>query len=48
VLLTTRRDRALGAVDVSVHSNRTTRVEMRDRFLPRLREIAGQIRQSSA
>ena len=47
VLLTTRRERALGAVDVSVHSNRTTRNEMRDRFLPRLREIARQIQQSS-
>jgi IclR family pca regulon transcriptional regulator len=47
VLLTTRRERALGAIDVSVHSNRTTRNEMRDRFLPRLREIARQIQQSS-
>ncbi len=47
VLLTTRRDRPLGAIDVSVHSNRTTRIEMRDRFLPRLQEIAREIRQSS-
>jgi IclR family pca regulon transcriptional regulator len=47
VLLTTRRGRAIGAIDVSVHSNRTTRNEMRDRFLPRLREIALQIQQST-
>ena len=47
VLLTTRRGRVLGAIDVSVHSNRVTRNEMRDRFLPRVREIGTRIRQST-
>ena len=47
VILTTRRDRAVGAIDVSAHANRTTRNEMRDRFLPRLRDIARQIAQST-
>lgn len=43
VALTTRRERLISAVDVSAHANRTTRNEMRERFLPRLREIARQI-----
>jgi IclR family pca regulon transcriptional regulator len=43
VALTTRRDRPIGAIDVSAHANRTTRNEMRERFLPRLREIARQV-----
>lgn len=47
VIVTTRRDRAIGAIDVSAHANRTTRNEMRDRFLPRLREIARQVAQST-
>jgi IclR family pca regulon transcriptional regulator len=46
VILTTRRDRVMGAIDVSAHANRTTRNEMRDRFLPRLRDIARQMAQS--
>ena len=47
VSLTTRRNRSIGAVDVSVHASRTTRNEMRDRFLPRLRDIARQLAQST-
>ena len=43
VALTTRRERPIGAIEVSAHANRTTRNEMRERFLPRLREIARQI-----
>jgi IclR family pca regulon transcriptional regulator len=43
VALTSRRGRPIGAVNVSAHSNRTTRNEMRERFLPRLREIAQQV-----
>jgi IclR family transcriptional regulator, pca regulon regulatory protein len=43
VALTSRRGRPIGAINVSAHSNRTTRNEMRDRFLPRLREIAHQV-----
>src|SRR5580700_10914058 len=43
VALTSRRGRPIGAINVSAHSNRTTRNEMRDRFLPRLREIAQQV-----
>jgi IclR family pca regulon transcriptional regulator len=43
VALATRRGRPIGAIDVSAHANRTTRNEMRERFLPRLREIARQI-----
>ncbi|HLW93474.1 MAG TPA: IclR family transcriptional regulator C-terminal domain-containing protein [Roseiarcus sp.] len=47
VALVNRRGRQIGAINVSAHSNRTTRNEMRERFLPRLREIAGQIAQST-
>jgi IclR family pca regulon transcriptional regulator len=43
VALTTRRARPIGAIEVSAHANRTTRNEMRERFLPRLREIARQV-----
>jgi IclR family transcriptional regulator, pca regulon regulatory protein len=43
VALTSRRGKAIGAINVSAHSHRTTRNEMRERFLPRLRDIAGQI-----
>jgi IclR family transcriptional regulator, pca regulon regulatory protein len=43
VALTSRRGRPIGAINVSAHSNRTTRNEMRDRFLPRLRDIAQQV-----
>lgn len=41
--LRTRSQRPIGAIDVSAHANRTTRNEMRERFLPRLHEIARQI-----
>jgi IclR family transcriptional regulator, pca regulon regulatory protein len=47
VALVNRRGRPIGAIDVSAHSNRTTRNEMRERFLPGLREIAQQIAQST-
>jgi IclR family pca regulon transcriptional regulator len=47
VLLTTRRGRALGAIDVGVHSQRFTRVELRERFLPRLMDVAGRVRQAT-
>jgi IclR family pca regulon transcriptional regulator len=47
VALTSRGQRLIGAIEVSAHANRTTRNEMRDRFLPRLREIARQITQSA-
>ncbi len=43
VALTSRRGRPIGAINVSAHSNRTTRNEMRERFLPRLRDIAQQV-----
>jgi len=43
VALTTRRGRLISAIDVSAHANRTTRNEMRERFLPPLREIARQV-----
>jgi IclR family pca regulon transcriptional regulator len=47
VLLTTRRGRAIGAIDVGVHSQRFTRVELRERFLPRLIDVAGRVRQAT-
>jgi IclR family transcriptional regulator, pca regulon regulatory protein len=48
VALTSRRGRPIGAINVSAHSNRTTRNEMRDRFLPRLREISQQVALAAA
>jgi IclR family pca regulon transcriptional regulator len=38
-----RSGQAVGALNLSTHSTRTTRNEMRERFLPALRETAGQI-----
>jgi IclR family pca regulon transcriptional regulator len=38
-----RSGRCVAALNLSAHSNRTTRNEMRERFLPRLREVAQQI-----
>jgi IclR family transcriptional regulator, pca regulon regulatory protein len=38
-----RAGQALGAINLSTHSTRTTRNEMRDRFLPELNRIAEQI-----
>ena len=40
VPLVTRGGAAVGAINLSAHSARTTRNEMRDRYLPRLREAA--------
>jgi len=47
VALVDRLGRPIGAIDVGAHSNRTTRNEMRERFLPRLRNIASQLAQTT-
>src|ERR1044072_1055802 len=44
----TRDGQALGAINMSTHSTRTTRNEMRAQFLPELRAVADQISQSVA
>jgi IclR family pca regulon transcriptional regulator len=41
-----RHGEAVAALNVSTHSTRTTRNEMRERFLPRLKAVAGQISQA--
>ncbi len=41
-----RHGEAVAALNISTHSTRTTRNEMRDRFLPRLRAMAAQISQA--
>jgi IclR family pca regulon transcriptional regulator len=46
VPLIDRHGQAVGAVNLSTHSTRTTRNEMRDRFLPELKAIAAQIEPS--
>jgi IclR family transcriptional regulator, pca regulon regulatory protein len=43
VPIVARNGEAVAALNVSTHSTRTTRNEMRDRFLPSLRVVAGQI-----
>ena len=43
VPIVTRTGRCVAALNLSAHSNRTTRNEMRERFLPRLRDVAAQI-----
>jgi IclR family pca regulon transcriptional regulator len=43
VPIVTRSGRCVAALNLSAHSNRTTRNEMRERFLPRLRDVALQI-----
>lgn len=48
VPLVSRGGRALAALNVSAHSNRTTRNEMRERFLPALKDAARQLAQSIA
>jgi IclR family pca regulon transcriptional regulator len=48
VPLLARSGRVLAALNVSAHANRTTRNEMRERFLPRLREAARQIAETVA
>lgn len=42
----TRTGRCVGAINLSAHTSRTTRNEMRDQYLPRLREAAARISQS--
>jgi IclR family pca regulon transcriptional regulator len=46
VPIVTRSGLNVGAINVTAHANRTTRNEMRDRFLPRLRVVAGEISQT--
>ncbi|HWM48844.1 MAG TPA: IclR family transcriptional regulator C-terminal domain-containing protein [Xanthobacteraceae bacterium] len=48
VPVVTRDGQALGAINLSTHSTRTTRNEMREQFLPELRAVAEQISQSVA
>ncbi len=43
-----RSGQAIGALNLSTHSARTTRNEMRDHFLPALRKVAEQVRSSVA
>jgi IclR family pca regulon transcriptional regulator len=43
VALTTRTGALVGAINASTHTSRTTRNEMRERFLPRLREVAQRV-----
>ena len=40
-----RQGQAVAAINLSTHASRTTRNEMRDTFLPALKELAGQIAQ---
>ncbi len=42
-----RQGQAIGAINLSTHSARTTRNEMRDHFLPALRAVAEQLRVSA-
>ena len=48
VPLADRNGQVVAALNLSTHSTRTTRNEMRDRFLPALRDIASQISASIA
>jgi IclR family pca regulon transcriptional regulator len=48
VPIVSRTERCVAAVNLSAHSNRTTRNEMRERFLPRLRDVAAEISRSIA
>jgi IclR family transcriptional regulator, pca regulon regulatory protein len=48
VPIVTRDGQALGAINISTHSTRTTRNEMRSQFLPELRAVAEQISQTVA
>ena len=48
VPIVTRSGTCIAAVNLSAHSTRTTRSEMRERFLPKLRAAAKQISQSLA
>jgi len=42
----TRGGDNVGAINLSAHSRRTTRNELRDQFLPRLTAVAREISQS--
>jgi len=46
VPLVKRNGQCIAAINCSAHSNRTTRNEMRDQFLPKLRALASQISRS--
>ena len=46
VPIVTRSGANVGAINVSVHSSRASRSDLRDRFLPALREVAGKISSS--
>lgn len=48
VPIVTRSGKTIAAINLSAHASRTTRNEMRDRFLPRLRDVAGTISRSLA
>ena len=43
-----RNGEAIGAINLSTHTGRTTRNEMRDHFLPALKKVAEQVRLSVA
>lgn len=43
-----RSGEAVGAINLSTHAGRTTRNEMRDRFLPALKKLAEQVQESVA
>jgi IclR family pca regulon transcriptional regulator len=43
VAVVDRANQAVGALNLSTHATRTTRNEMRDRFLPELRAVAAQL-----
>lgn len=48
VPVTDRAGQAVGAINLSTHAARTTRNEMRDKFLPALQAVAGQVQLSLA
>lgn len=48
VPILTRGGENVGAINLSAHSSRATRAELRDRFLPPLRDVAREISQSLA
>jgi IclR family pca regulon transcriptional regulator len=48
VPIVTRNGTPVGAINLAAHASRTTRNEMRDSFLPRLRDAAARISKSLA
>lgn len=48
VPIVTRAGHCIAAINLSAHSNRTTRNELREKFLPRLREVAESISRTLA